>query len=352
MNNGILEERLSWLCETAKESDVVLSCRGRLARNITSIPFPAQADETMLKKVLEKIKATLPDLCETMGQNFTWFDLADISEVDRLVLVERHVISPLQAAQPLYRAVIINNDNSISIMVNEEDHLRIQVMLPGLNLGKALEIADKIDDVFEKHVDYAFNETLGYLTACPTNIGTGLRVTAMLHMPGLVLNQQVENMARAAAQVGLIVRGMYGEGSEIVGDIFQVSNQLAMGYSEMELAESMTAMLRQIAEQERTTRQLLFEKKRISMEDMIWRAYGTLSFARVLDNVEAMGLYSKLLLGIDLNIISLDKDVLYSLMIETRPNHVIRILSEMDNKITKEELRALIVRNKFEEVTK
>lgn len=344
--NNILSNHPAWLAD-GREGDVVLSCRVRLARNLKGVPFPAQSSQSSLAAVLNAARATVETLSETFGQGFLWIDLDEIKEVDRMVLVEKHLISPLQAAHPGMRAAIVSEDSSISIMINEEDHFRIQVMMPGLELGKVLEIADKIDDIFEERMDFAFDEMFGYLTACPTNIGTALRATAMLHMPALVMSRQVENMARAASQVGLNVRGMYGEGSEVLGDIFQVSNQLAMGYSEAELVSNMKDMVKQVAAQERMAREHLLQQSRIGIEDAVWRAYAALSSARLLDNNEAMNLYSKVLLGIDIGILAVPKQVIYELMVGTRPNHIADLMSRLEKPCTKDELRAAIVREKL-----
>ena len=340
----------AWLAD-GNEGDVVLSCRVRLARNLRGVPFPAQASEADLSAVLTAAKSALEGLSTSFSQEFYWIDVESLKEVERMVLVEKHLISPLQASNQMFRAAIVSADSSISIMLNEEDHFRIQVMMPGLDLEKVFAIADKIDDVLEEKMDFAFNESYGYLTACPTNIGTALRATAMLHMPGLVLNNQIDNMARAAAQVGLNVRGMYGEGSEVHGDIFQVSNQLAMGYSESELVDSMTDMVKQIASQERLARKQLFEKNRLNIENMVWRAYGVLRYARLLENNEAMNLYSKILLGIELGLVPVAKETVYQLMVATRPNHILDLLFRTGQPYTKDQLRAKIAREKISEGT-
>ncbi len=349
MIDKVLSGQPSWLAD-GNEGDVVLSCRVRLARNLAGMPFPSQAQEAALAEVLRKIGAAQPALEEAFGQEFSLLELEALKDSDRMVLVEKHLISPLQADNALGRAVLVSEDNSISIMINEEDHLRIQVMRPGLDLARALAIADEVDNILEEIVDFAFDEYLGYLTACPTNIGTALRATAMLHMPGLVLSRQVDNMARAAAQVGLNVRGMYGEGSEVLGDIFQVSNQLAMGCGETELVDSMTDMVRQIAAQERLARQQLLRKSRLDMEDMVWRAYGVLSSARRMENTEAMGLYSRVLLGIDLHILTVPKSVIYQLMVSTRPNHVAKKMRELQKTCSEQDFRAFMIREKLKEV--
>jgi protein arginine kinase len=347
--NNILARQPSWLAD-GKETDVVLSCRVRLARNIAGVPFPAQANERALMFVQTAAQSALPELRQALGQDFTWVELSELSETDRVVLVEKHFISPLQAEHPPHRAAIVSDDGSISIMVNEEDHFRIQVMMPGLDLEKVLFLADQIDDMLEARMDFAFDEKFGYLTACPTNIGTALRATAMLHMPGLTLARQVDNMTRAAAQVGLIVRGMYGEGSDVLGDIFQVSNQLALGYSESELVESMTNMVQQIAARERLARQQLADKNPVGVRDMVWRAYGALLHARLLEDAEAMNLYSKVLLGIDLGLLKLPRAVIYQLMVDTRANHIVKQIETLERPCGKDELRATIVRERLTEV--
>ncbi|MDR3348729.1 MAG: protein arginine kinase [Acidaminococcales bacterium] len=345
----ILHQRPSWLAE-GREADVVLSCRVRLARNIMGVPFPAQAGEGALAAVMRVAGEAVGELSRRLERTFTWIELEKMTEIDRIVLVEKHLISPLQAGKPQMRAAIVSDDGAISVMVNEEDHFRIQVMMPGLGLENVLKIADQVDDVLEEGANFAFDEKFGYLTACPTNIGTALRATAMLHMPGLAMAKEVNNMALAAARVGLIVRGMYGEGSEVLGDIFQVSNQLAMGYSESELVESMTNMVEQIASRERLARGQLMEKHRAAVEDMAWRAYGTLSCARLLENAEAMSLYSRALLGIDLNILKIPKEIIYQLMVDTREGHILRAAGACEEPCGKEELRAKIVRGRLAEV--
>ncbi len=347
--NEMLSGRPSWL-GNGEESDVVLSCRIRLARNLASLAFPAQATENILDEVLQKVVLAMPRLREACGQEFTLLRLDELPREDRLVLVEKHLISPLQADQAAMRGVVVSEDSSISIMVNEEDHLRIQVMLPGLDLSRALALADEVDNILEESMDFAFDESIGYLTACPTNIGTALRATAMLHMPGLALSRQVESMARAASQVGLNVRGMYGEGTEVVGDIFQVSNQLAMGYSETELVGSMTNMVRQIASQERSARAQLMRNNRQGVEDMIWRAYGALLYARSVENSEAMGLYSKVLLGIDLGMLPLPRERIYQLMIDTRTNHIAKLIEDNKSSCGEDVFRASLIREKLKEV--
>ncbi len=344
--NEILASSPAWLAN-GDDGDVVLSCRIRLARNVANIAFPAQADEKSLARIIELAKSIVEDLQKEFKQEFVWIDLAKLKEIERQVLVEKHLISPLQASMSTSRAVIVSCDNLISIMVNEEDHFRIQVMLPGLALGKAMEIADKIDDILEEKIDFAFDDSFGYLTACPTNMGTALRATAMLHMLGIALNKQLDNMTQALAQVGFIVRGMYGEGSDVLGDIFQVSNQLAMGYSEKEIIDSMTETVKQVATQERLARVHLLSKDSLGIKDMVYRGLGILSYALCLQDAEAMSLYSRLLLGINLGILSMEKEVLYDLMINTRQNHILKMMINLDKQITKEELRAQFVKGKL-----
>ena len=231
-------------------------------------------------------------------------------------MVEKHLISPQHAQSHGPKGVIIKDDESVSVMVNEEDHLRIQCLLSAMQLNEAWSLADKIDDVLEQSLDFAFDKDKGYLTSCPTNVGTGMRASVMLHLPGLVLTRQGYQVFATMGQIGLTVRGMYGEGSEALGNLFQISNQVTQGLTEEEIISHLNSVTLQVVDQERNARQMLHQEAKEQLEDRVWRAYGVLSNARSISSQEAMELLSELRLGIDMKIIQdIDPKVFNKLMV-------------------------------------
>jgi protein arginine kinase len=245
----------AWMSTNAPHTDVALSSRVRLARNLGDIPFPNQASLTDLARVAEKVEKAVSQVPELSRLEI--MRLSDASVLDRHILAEKHLISPQHAQGAENRLAIIADDESVSVMVNEEDHIRIQTLLPGLQLGEAYQLADNIDDLFESKLDYAFDERIGYITACPTNVGTGLRVSIMVHLPALAVTGQVRAVLSAVSNLGIAVRGLYGEGTEASGNMFQLSNQVTLGRSEQELIENLHAVTMQVIEQERATRKKL-----------------------------------------------------------------------------------------------
>jgi protein arginine kinase len=234
--------------------------------------------------------------------------------------VEKHLISPNHAEESRNGAVILSHNEGISIMVNEEDHLRIQCLFPGLQLNEAWELASRIDDIFESRLDYAYDEKRGYLTSCPTNVGTGIRASVMLHLPGLVLTQQIGRIVHAITQVGLAVRGIYGEGSEALGNLFQISNQITLGQSEEEIIANLRNVVRQIIEHERGARQKLVAESRGRIHDRVSRSFGILAHAYVMDSKEAAQRLSDVRLGIDLGYLKgISPHVINELVVMTQP---------------------------------
>ena len=230
---SFVNEALSdWMKDNGPDADIVISSRIRIARNLRGHPFPMLATNQQAQEVMEQ----LTSVAETGKLNdlgkFDTIELTDLSELERRVLVEKHLISTNLANESRCGAVILSDNESVSIMVNEEDHLRIQCLYPGFQIQEAWELASRIDDIYEEMADYAFDERRGFLTSCPTNVGTGIRSSVMMHLPGLVLSQQINRILSAIAQVGLAVRGTYGEGSEALGNLFQISNQITLGQSE------------------------------------------------------------------------------------------------------------------------
>lgn len=238
------EQALSdWMRSGGSHSEIVISSRMRIARNLEHLPFPMLASLEQSEEVLELLAPVFHEEAAADFGSFQLLKLDEVNELDKKVLVEKHLISPNLANDSRSAAVLLNEDESVSIMINEEDHLRIQCLFPGLQVREAWERATAIDDIFEAAVNYAFDDKRGYLTSCPTNVGTGLRASVMLHLPALVMTHQINRILSAVNQVGLTVRGIYGEGSEAVGNIFQISNQITLGQTESEIIENLHSVV-------------------------------------------------------------------------------------------------------------
>lgn len=292
----------AWASATGDDGDIVLSSRIRLARNFQKYPFPHHASDSQLEQILEEVEALTAKLSQQKGE-YKLTRLEALTPVERMVLVEKHLVSPQHVSKPAHRGVLLREDEVASVMVNEEDHLRIQTILPGLRLYDALELAFQLDDEIEAFVDYAYDENRGYLTACPTNTGTGLRASVMLHLPALAMVDQVKKVLAALSNLGLNVRGLYGEGTEAHGNLYQLSNQVTLGHSEEDLIGKLISAARQVVEHERNTREALLKDSRIPLEDRVCRAYGLLSQARLITSEEALRLLSDVRLGVDLELI-------------------------------------------------
>lgn len=293
-----------WMCGVGPDSDIVISSRIRVARNINGLPFPLLATIQQSAEVLNRLSTVMKDPAFARLKNFHELELEKLSDTEKQVLVEKHLISPNLANESRNGAVIVSEDESVSIMINEEDHLRIQCLYPGLQIREAWEQANQIDDVFETQIEYAFDEKRGYLTGCPTNIGTGIRASVMMHLPALVMTQQINLMLQAVTQVGLTVRGMYGEGSEAIGNIFQVSNQITLGQSETEIIDNLYGVVKKLIEHEKAAREQLLTSNQIQLTDRICRSYGILKHAVIMDSKEAAQRLSDIRLGSDLNVLS------------------------------------------------
>lgn len=344
--NNILDQPLtSWMKDPGPDNDIVLSSRIRLARNIGVIPFPNRATEEQLNQVVETVRNSVGDLTKETGTAFMFLDLDKISPLERFVLVEKHLISPVHAQEAKYRGLMIGADGVVSIMVNEEDHLRAQVILPGLQLEEAWKTANSVDDILEAKMDFAFSERQGYLTSCPTNVGSGLRASVMLHLPSLVITNQIGRVLSAISQLGLAVRGLYGEGSEAIGNIYQISNQMTLGFAEREIVENLQSVASQIVEQERLAREYLLKNNNEQLADRVFRAYGILSYARIVSSQEAMRLLSDVRLGVDLGIIQeIDPKIFNELLVKTRPNFLQKIAHRDLDAMGRDMMRAEIIR--------
>jgi protein arginine kinase len=309
-----------WMKQDGPDSDIVMSSRIRLARNFSQHPFPTVASEETLDKILHFFKEGFKSQSFRDYENFELVQMKDLQPVEKRVLVEKHLISPHLAENSDHSATLISQNEQVSVMINEEDHIRIQLYFPGFQLDKALEQASQLDDWLEEKIDYAFDEKRGYLTACPTNVGTGMRASVMMHLPALSMTQQINRMTPAINQLGLVVRGIYGEGSEAVGNIFQISNQITLGKSEHDIVEDLHSVVKQLVDQERRARDALMSRSGIQLEDRIFRSYGVLRNSRIIESKEAAKCLSDLRLGIDLGFIDhIPKTILNELMVLTQP---------------------------------
>jgi protein arginine kinase len=352
--NRFTQDALSeWMKGEGPDSDIVISSRIRIARNIRSFSFPMLASNEQSKEVLGQVTEVLDlDELNTISK-FEMISLADLNELEKKVLVEKHLISPNLANESRNGAVILSENEAISIMVNEEDHLRIQCMHPGFQIREAWDIANQIDDVFESKVNYAFDEKRGFLTSCPTNIGTGIRASVMIHLPALVITQQINRILSAITQVGLAVRGLYGEGSEAIGNLFQISNQITLGQSEEEIIDNLYSVAKQIIEHERSARAKLLDESRTRIIDRVRRSYGILSHAAIMDSKEAAQRLSDVRLGIDLGLINeLPANIMNELMVMTQPGFLQQFAGGKLSADERDIRRAEMIRERLEKMIK
>ncbi len=311
-----------WLNDSGPMSDIVISSRIRLARNLADFPFLTKTDEGQRRQIYrflyEKIMST------NLGAGVSFVDIDETPELDRQVLVERHLISRQHAEAEGSRGVAVSARETLALMINEEDHLRVQVLSSGFRLEDLWEEIDQIDETLQQQIDFAFHEQYGFLTACPTNVGTGIRVSVMLHLPALKLAGELEKVSRAAKNMRLAVRGLHGEGTEATGDFYQISNQTTLGKSETDIiAEFSRMVIPKIVDYEKMARQALLKERTTALDDKIWRAYGTLENARTLSSEETLHLLSHLRMGVHLGRLeNVRINTINDLFIKTQPAHL------------------------------
>ncbi len=319
--NELTKTSGEWLRGNGPEADIVISSRIRLARNLADFPFISRAtpqDRTQIERLMRECILGI----NTSGE-LLYVAIDELEGVDRQLLVERHLISREHAESQGARAVAIDPTEKFSLMVNEEDHLRMQVMHSGLNLQSVWEQINRTDSLIEEKVTYAFHERLGYLTACPTNVGTGMRVSVMLHLPALVITRQIEKVFRSLQKISLAVRGLYGEGSQAMGDFYQISNQITLGRSEEDLIQQVGDIVPVIIDYERQARQFLVKESQENLHDRVSRAYGILRTAQTISSEETMHLLSSVRMGVNLGLIQdLKIPDINELFIHTQPAHL------------------------------
>ena len=346
----ILSNAGEWLSGDGPHRQVVVSSRIRLARNLSRTPFPGWAKRA---ERLETLAVLLPAI-ESLDEMHDAFaqSLTELTQLERQMLVERHLISREHAAKGAGSAVVMNAEQTLSFMINEEDHLRMQSIRCGLQLKEAFDAVNRCDTELSRKLDFAFHEDLGYLTACPTNVGTGMRASAMLHLPGLVMSDQINKIINSVNKIGLAVRGLHGEGTEAMGNLFQVSNQTTLGESEEQIIDRLNGVIVHIVEHEENARQTLIERRGTTVLDQIGRAFGILCNAHSMTSKEALNLLSVIKLGIDLGLFPDSARVtIDELFIEVQQAHLQK--GAQGHKMTAEArdaLRATLIRAKLKQL--
>lgn len=335
-----------WLKGTGRNAHIVMSSRVRLARNIALSSFPNKADKKELEDILE---AVLKSVAKTdFFKKAEIFKISELDNVDKQFLIERHLMSHEHATNPTGKALIISPEEVLSVMVNEEDHLRIQVMQSGMDLDGTWTIANSIDDALSRHLDFAYSVHLGYLTSCPTNTGTALRGSVMLHLPALVMTKQINKVLAAVSKLNFASRGFYGEGTQASGNFYQVSNQVSLGHSEEDIIQNINGLINQIIEQEEQARQALLVQNKPMLEDKVFRSFGILSNARIITSQETVELLSMVRLGIDLEILQhVDRTVLNDLLIKIQPAHLQKLENKKLTATERDHHRASLIREKI-----
>lgn len=333
----------NWYTSSVKQDDIVISTRIRLARNVEGLPFSSKLSAEQRNQLNNSVKEAILNSDTPFAKQLRFISMDDVPKNEIYAMVERHVISKEFAANCVGRAIIISQDESVCIMVGEEDHIRIQVILSGFQLEEAYTVASSIDDILASRLRFAFDEELGYLTECPTNLGTGMRASVMMHLPLIHENNTASKIKEAIGKIGFTVRGMYGESSKAAASLYQVSNQITLGITEKNALSNLTLIVNQIAQKEREARENV---ERIKVEDVVFRAYGILKNQRILSSEEMMELISKIKMGVSMGILDIDKLLPMQLFIETQPYMLCRKYGEKTPE-ERDVLRAQIIRERL-----
>jgi protein arginine kinase len=346
MFETMVKKPAGWIDGEGEESSVVLSSRIRLARNIAGIKFPNSAEPEIREKLLELFDSAVAK--SEFLQDGAFYRTSGMDRTNSSFLVERHLISPTMLDHLDGSGVYIASGEQVSIMVNEEDHLRIQALTSGLEMDRTMELASQYDNEVGRLLEYDYDSDFGFLTACPTNVGTGLRASVLIHLPGLVLTREIEKVIHKVTKMGLIVRGFYGEGTDVLGNLFQISNQTTLGQSENDILEAIERVTRTIIADEATARNRLKEEAYDQISDKIWRAYGILKHARVLSSEEVMNLLSAVRLGLAMGIIeTISIATINDILLLSQPAHLMKYYGEEMDIDRRDIVRAEMVREKL-----
>lgn len=337
-----------WLRGTGPESDIVISSRIRLARNVAAFPFTNRASAYQKAEIEQALRDRVARL--ELDPRLEYINVPNLSPLDRQFLVERQLISRELAAADGPRGVALGPRETVSLMINEEDHLRLQVMRSGFALDEAWQDIDRVDDLLEARISYAFSEEFGYLTACPTNVGTGMRSSVMLHLPALVWSKQIEKVFRALQKINLAVRGLYGEGSRASGDFYQISNQVTLGKAETQILNEIREVIPQIITYERQARNAMLKESRQAIQDRVSRAYGTLCSATMMTSEETMDLLSSVRLGVNMGLLDdVTIGTVNELFIHTQPAHLQKLMGSLLDGEERNAARARYLRTRLRE---
>ncbi len=353
MFEELLNNKNSWLSAKGPESDIVFSSRIRLARNLSGFIFPARVKDRQRKEVLDKILKAKKS--SKLLNKTTFINMDELEPLDGQLLLERHLISREHLDLLNSRGLLVSKDENISIMINEEDHIRAQVMASGFDLGSCWNTINEIDDELSQKLKFSFLEDFGFLTSCPTNVGTAMRASCMLHLPALILTKKISKILELLARISFATRGLFGEGTQALGDFFQISNQVSLGVSEADIIDNLIGVVNQVKEQEISARESLMRKHKVSLEDSIWRALGILRNSRLINTKEAMGHLSILSLGLDLGIIKDNefkgefgpKELINRLFVFIQPAHLQKIESKSLKENQRDYIRAEILRKEL-----
>jgi len=348
MFEELLNNKDTWLSGKGPFSEIIFSSRVRLARNFSDYPFPLRASSVQKEKILKTMEETYAK--SSILKNATFLRMEEINDIDRQFLLERHLISQEHMHAAKGKGLILSLDEKIALMINEEDHLRMQAMASGFDLKKAYEVINAIDDSMAKFVNFSFMPNLGYLTSCPTNVGTALRASCMLHLPALTFTKRINKVLELLAKISFATRGFFGEGTQALGDFFQISNQISLGLSELEVIENLAGVVNQVKEQEIDARGILLKKHKLALEDNVWRSYGVLRNCRLISSKEALSHLSILSLGLDLGIIDkISRELLNNLFLMIQPAHLQKVEARVLKEGERDFIRAQILRERLSE---
>lgn len=339
---------LKWYEQIASDRDVVISSRIRLARNLDNYPFSSKLHEEQAVKLVNDVKEIAPSLSEKNNRKYYACNISTLTDIDKSAMVERHIVSPLLADKKQTTGLILSDDETISIMINEEDHLRIQAIVGGMNLESAYEEADRIDDIACEKLNYAFDEKYGYLTSCPTNVGTGMRASCMMFLPALSAARLMQKLIEEVGKYGVTIRGIYGEGTKSLGSIYQISNQKTMGNSEREIIDNLKRIVIQVVKQERKRREYMLSVNSDEIQDQVYRSYGILRYARQINSDDAMALLSQLKFGADCNLVKFDREFnIHKLMMGVQPGSLQWSIGKNVGSVTRDQSRAEYIRKEL-----
>lgn len=332
---------LKWYEQIVPDGDVVISSRVRLARNLEDYMFSSLLKEADAVKLVEEVKGITSSLAEKDNRKYYSCNIKTLSDIDKAAMVERHIVSPLLIDKEQTTGLILSDDETVSIMVNEEDHVRIQAIVGGMNLEKAYEVANRIDDIAYDKLHFAYDEKFGYITSCPTNVGTGMRASCMVFLPALSAARMIQKLIEEVGKYGVTIRGIYGEGTKSLGSIYQISNQKTLGNSEGEIIQNLNRIVEQVMRQERKRREYMLSVNADEIEDQVYRAYGILKYAKQITSDDAMTLLSQLKFGADSGLIKFDREFnVHKMMMGVQPGSLQWTLGKNVGSNTRDKSRA------------